>query len=152
MNRHLTDDQLIDRLYGVGDDAHDCADCAGRLRAMEQKRARLASAAPVSADFLAMQRRGIYSRLGERLHSRWNWAPATAAALCLAAAGVVAYSTSTYHGAARYPGTARASAPSVAVSHQDAAADAQLFSDVYAMEQSAEPRAAEPIHALIEEN
>jgi hypothetical protein len=38
------------------------------------------------------------------------------------------------------------------VSHADPAADAQLFSDVYAMEQSAEPRAAAPIHALIEEN
>ena len=146
MNRHLTNDELIDRLYGVGDHAHECAECAGRLKAMEQKRARLASASPVSADFLAAQRRGVYSRLGERPHSRWNWAPATAAALCLAAAGVVAYSTSMYHGAARV------SAPPIAVSHQDAAADAQLFSDVYAMEQSAEPRAAEPIHALIAEN
>jgi hypothetical protein len=38
------------------------------------------------------------------------------------------------------------------VLHTDAAADAQLFSDVYAMEQSSEPRAAAPIHALIEEN
>jgi hypothetical protein len=146
MSKHLTDDELIDRLYGVGDHAHDCSECAGRLGAMEQKRAQLAAALPVSADFLAAQRRGVYSRLGERLNARWNWAPATAAALCLAAAGVVAYSTSMYHG------PARVSAPSVAVSHPDAAADAQLFSDVYAMEQSAEPRAAEPIHALIEEN
>ena len=31
-------------------------------------------------------------------------------------------------------------------------ADAQLFSDVYSMEQSTEPRAAAPIHALFEEN
>jgi len=146
MSRHLTDDQLIDRLYGVGDHAHDCAECAGRLRAMEQKRAQLASPAPVSVDFLAAQRRGVYSRLGERPNSRWNWAPATAAALCLAAAGVVVYSTSMYHG------VSRVSAPSAAVSHHDAASDAQLFSDVYAMEQSTEPRAAEPIHALIEEN
>ncbi len=146
MNRHLTDDELIDRLYGVSRIAHECDECDARLRAMEQKRSELAAPAPVSADFLAAQRRGVYSRLGERLTSRWNWAPATAAALCLAAAGVVAYSTSMYRG------TGRGSATSVAVSRQDAAADAQLFSDVYAMEQSAEPRAAEPIHALIEEN
>ncbi len=146
MNRHLTDDELVDRLYGLGDHAHECAECDARLRAMEQRRVEIAAAAPVSGDFLAAQRRGIYSRLGQSPKLQLSWAPATVAALCLAVAGLVVLHTS-----------ARVSAPSGvvshAVSHTDAAAaDAQLFSDVYAMEQSSEPRAAAPIHALIEEN
>jgi hypothetical protein len=145
MNGHLTDDQLIDRLYGVGDSAHQCHECDGRLQAIQQKRAKLAWPAPVSADFLAAQRRAVYSRLGERPKSRLNWVPATAAALFLVAAGVVVSHTS-YHGRAPVSG------PSAVVSHADTTGDAQLFSDVYAMEQSAEPRAAAPIHALIEEN
>jgi hypothetical protein len=145
MNRHLTDDELIDRLYGLGDPAHECAQCDARLRSMEQRRAQVAVAAHVSGDFLAAQRRGIYSRLGQPLKSQWSWAPATVAALCLAVAGLVGLHTSS-----------RVPAPPGVVSHlvlhTDAAADAQLFSDVYAMEQSSEPRAAAPIHALIEEN
>jgi hypothetical protein len=153
MNGHLTDDQLIDRLYGVDDSAHQCTDCADRMRAMEQKRAEHRSPVPVSADFLAAGRRAVYSRLGEQPKSRMNWVPATAAALFLVAAGVVVSHTS-------YRSVAPVAGPSAtvshAVSHSDAAKsqemDAQLFSEVYAMEQSAEPRAAAPIHALIEEN
>ncbi len=34
----------------------------------------------------------------------------------------------------------------------DQASDAQLFSDIYALEQSSEPRAAAPVRALFEEN
>jgi hypothetical protein len=146
MNRHLSDDELIDRLYGLGDRVHECAQCDARLRAMEQRRIEIASATPVSGDFLAAQRRGIYSRLGQSPKSQLSWAPATVAALCLAVAGLVVLHTSP-----RVPAPSGVS--SHAVSHPDAAAaDAQLFSDVYAMEQSSEPRAAAPIHALIEEN
>ncbi len=153
MNRHLTDDQLIDRLYGVGDSAHQCDHCDGRLRALQEKRAEVASPAPVSGDFLAAQRRAVYSRLGEQPKSRLHWVPATAAALFLVAAGVVVSQTG-YHVA---PVSGPSGVMPHAVSRSDAAAksqdaDAQLFSDVYAMEQSAEPRAGAPIHALIEEN
>ena len=142
MNTHLTDDELIDRLYGVAAPAHECAECDARLRAMELRRAEVAVSAQASGDFLAAQRRSVYSRLGQGSTSHWSWAPATVAALCLAVAGIVVLHT---------PGRVPAPAPG-AVSHIDAAADAQLFSDVYAMEQSSEPRAAAPIHALIEEN
>jgi hypothetical protein len=151
MNRHLTgahltDDQLIDRLYGVGDAAHQCDQCDRRLRAMEQRRVEIAAAAPFSGDFLAAQRRGVYARLGQSPKVQLSWAPATVAALCLAIAGLVVL-----HTPARVP--APSSVVSQTVSHTEAAAaDAQLFSDVYAMEQSSEPQAAAPIHALIEEN
>jgi hypothetical protein len=142
MNTHLTDDELIDRLYGLGDPAHECAQCGARLRAMEQRRAEVAVSTPASGDFLAAQRRSVYSRLGQPSRSHWSWAPATVAALCLAVAGIMVL-----HTPGRVPAT-----PPGAVSHTDAVADAQLFSDVYAMEQSSEPRAAAPIHTLIEEN
>jgi hypothetical protein len=148
MNRretHLSDDELIDRLYGLGDAAHECPQCDRRLRAMEQRRVEIA-ATPVSGDFLAAQRRGIYSRLGQSPKLQLSWAPATVAALCLAVAGLFVLRTPA-------PVPAPSGVVSHAVSHSDAAAaDAQLFSDVYAMEQSSEPRAAAPIHALIEEN
>jgi hypothetical protein len=150
MNRHLSDahlsdDQLIDRLYGLGDAAHQCAECDRRLRGLEQRRGEIAVATPVSGDFLAAQRRGIYSRLGQRPTVQLSWAPATVAALCLAIAGLVVLRTPE-----RVP--VLSGVVSQAVSHTDAAGDAQLFSDVYAMEQSSEPLAAAPIHALIEEN
>jgi hypothetical protein len=145
MSRHLSDDELIDRLYGLGDSVHQCAECDRRLREMERRRAQIASSAPVSGDFLAAQRRGIYSRLGQQPRSRLSWAPATVGALCVAAAGLIAYHSGR-------PASAPMPVPAqYSASHSDAA-DAQLFSDVYAMEQSAEPRAAAPIHALIEEN
>ncbi len=151
MSTHLNDDELIARLYGVGENRHECAECAGRLRALEQHKANLAVPVDAPADFLAAQRRRIYARLGEKARrSALAWVPAMAAALCVAAGAFV------YHDWAPRPAAhpVRHSA-SVAPAHDaahDGTADAQLFSDVYAMEQSAEPRAAAPIHELIEEN
>jgi hypothetical protein len=136
MNRHLSDDELLGRVYGLADhDSHleNCAECASRWAAFRQRRRELAQPEPVSIQFLAAQRRAIYSRLGEPSHSRMKWAPAVAAA-CLLIIGLVVYR----------PGTA----PPV----RGDSGDAQLFSDVYSMEQSTEPQAAAPIHELFEDN
>jgi hypothetical protein len=149
MSRHLTDDELIDRLYGIGDGAPHCVECEARFQAMQRVRVEAGKAGEPAPDFLAAQRRAIYSRLGERAGegvSRMAWAPATVGALCLFAAGVFVY-----HAAMPVPAPVRAPATHIAAAHVDSD-DSQLFSDVYAMEQSSEPRAAEPIHALIEEN
>jgi anti-sigma factor RsiW len=140
MKEHLNKDQLLDRLYGIADgqdlrlwDLHleDCAECAQRLSEMREMQAALAANPDVSSDFLAAQRRKIYARMGEQPRANRAWAPALAAA-CLLAIGIVIY---------------RPAAPL----HTDSQ-DAQLFAEVYSMEQSTEPRAAEPIHALFEEN
>jgi len=138
MNRHLNSDELIGRLYGVTrteDDSHleNCGTCAARQSELEQKRAEMSAAGPaaVSDEFLAAQRRRIYSRLSEPPRSRMRWVPAFAAA-CLLAVGVLVYRPSP-------------------VQHPEAA-DAQLFSEVYSMAQSTEPLAAEPIHALLEDS
>jgi hypothetical protein len=133
MSGHLNDDQLIDRLYGLASDRHtdECSECAQRLRELRERKAELSATKPVANDFLFAQRRKIYARLGEQPHTGMRWAPALAAA-CLLAVGMLFYRP----------------AP---VPHPDAA-DAQLFADVYSMEESTEPRAAAPIHALFEDN
>ena len=134
MNRHLNNDELIERLYGVGrDDAHveNCRECAERLNELRARREKLAPAQEVSSEFLAAQRRKIYSRLGEERRTSRAWAPALAAASLLAI-GVFIYK------------------PAQPI-HTESA-DAELFADVYSMEQTTEPRAAAPIHALFEDN
>jgi hypothetical protein len=133
--KHLTSDELVDRLYGIGASEHleDCEDCSERFRQLREQRAMAAEPAPVSHEFLAAQRRNIYARMGERPQARMKWVPALAAAACLLVAGVLAHR----------PGTPVAK-PEVA--------DAQLFSDVYSMEQSMEPIAAQPIHAMFEQD
>jgi hypothetical protein len=138
MSPHLSDDQLLDRLYGIATDSHlqDCVPCAERFRQLERRRAELVEPTAVSAEFLAAQRRKIYSRLDEKPRMGLRWAPALAAAFVLAV-GLLVY---------RSPATAP-----VPASKADTG-DAQLFSEVYSMEQSTEPRGAAPIHALFEDN
>jgi len=135
MSNHLNDDQLLERLYGAEAYPHvdSCEQCSGRYRELESRRAELAAPVPVSAEFLANQRRRIVTRLDERPSMRLKWIPA------LAAASAVAIGLWIYRPVA---------AP---VAHVDAN-DEQLFADVYSMAQSTEPRAASPIHSLFEDN
>jgi hypothetical protein len=139
MNKHLTTDELVERLYGVDsgiahNETHldDCAECAERFRELSERRALAAEPPPASYEFLAAQRRSIYARMGERPQARMKWVPALAAAVCLLAAGVFVNRP------------AQVAKPEID--------DAQLFSDVYSMEQSMEPLAAKPIHAVFEQD
>jgi len=151
MNRHLTNDELVDRLYEVasevgGEEADQhlagCPDCVHRANEMRRVKSQATAPAPVSSDFLAAQRRAIYSRLGEQpranLGLRMAWAPA------LVAVALVAVGITTMH--------RPAPSPAAPVQSQTADADdAQLFADVYSMEQTLEPSVAAPIHKLFEE-
>ena len=143
---HLSEDILLDAVYGIADaeaEAHvnACPACAGRLSEWRQKRA-AAETGKVSSEFLAAQRREIYRRLsggpspGLLRSSRLRrlWAPAVAAA-CALALGLFVY----------HPGRDAKPAATVEVS------DAQLFGDVYSMEQSLEPSATAPVRALFQE-
>jgi hypothetical protein len=140
MNGHLKTDELLGRLYGldqgVDRDMHlaSCGDCHDRWEEMRRLKATFSSPEPVSTDFLAAQRRKIYARLGQEPRTRMTWAPALAAAALLAI-GIAVYRP----------------APAPAPLRPDAA-DAQLFADVYSMEQSVEPSVAAPIHSLFEDN
>ena len=146
MNPHATRDELVDHLYGIGRGGlephlRQCRECASRYRALERAWHRITSEAAfgpeASSEFLAAQRRAVYARLEERPGGQVPWAPALAAALLLAV-GLFFY----------YPlGHASRGAPPPAYAE---ISDEQLFSDVYSMEQSAEPLAAAPIHGLFE--
>lgn len=140
MKTHLTKDELVDLVYGVGTSGHldECRQCADRLEQLRERRAMAAEAPPVTHELLAAQRRSIYSRMGERPKARMRWAPALAAAACLIAVGVFSH----------HP--AEVAKPAAAVPQANIHVDAQLFTDVYSMEQSMEPIAAQPIHALFE--
>jgi hypothetical protein len=137
--KHLSDDQLMDRIYGIGqdDNAHltECAECSTRLQTFERRRRESIPVPAVSSDFLAAQRRGIYARTGERTPVRLKWAPAALAA-CLLAVVMLAHRPAAAPPPAAHPDTV----------------DAQLFSEVYSMEESTEPRAASPLHELFEDN
>ena len=138
MKNHLTTDELVDRLYGVAEPGHldNCAECSERFRKLRELHATAAASLPESHDFLAAQRRNIYARMGERPQTRMKWVPALAAAAFLVAVGMFAYHPSEI--------------PSYVAKPQ--IDDAQLFSDVYSMEQSMEPVAAKPIHAIFEQD
>jgi hypothetical protein len=141
---HLNDQELLDRLYGLaepGNHLTSCPDCSTRWEEMRARKAQLAAAPEVSADFLAAQRRAIYARLGERPRSNYRWASAVAAAGLIV--GVFFVNRPVI---APQPDTKTQihSTPSDA-------ADAQLFAEVYSMRDSTESRAAAPIRALFEE-
>jgi anti-sigma-K factor RskA len=149
MNRphHLSDDELISLLYGLGDtDGHlaRCPECAERWNAMHRAlgivRTKSARAAVMSEYRLAAQRQQIRERLGNsssRFHSL-SWIPAAAAAALLA----IALFLQQHHRVISTP---------IAAAVVTTEGDAALFTDVYSMEQDVEPRAAAPIRALFQE-
>ena len=134
LSNHLSNDELVNLVYGVGTRGHldDCRECAERFAQLRERKAMAAEALPVSVEFLAAQRRNIYARMGERPQARMKWVPALAAAACLIAVGVFSHH------------------PAEVAKPDETHVDAQLFADVYSMEQSMEPIAAQPIHALFE--
>jgi hypothetical protein len=150
MNRpHLSDDELIQLLYGLGD-AEDhlagCAECGERWSEMQRAlgRTRTESASEIGARMLAVQRQQVLERLerptfgthGPGSHS-WRWIPA--AAVALLALGLFL---------SRSPFELKP--PSLPQASVNTDADAELFTDVYSMERDVEPRAAAPIHSLFQ--
>jgi hypothetical protein len=135
MKKHLTTDELVDKLYGVGADGHlnECKECSERFGQLRERREMVTQPLEASYEFLAAQRRDIYARMGEKPQARMKWVPALAAAAFLVAAGVFVH----------HP-AAQVAKPEVV--------DPQLFADVYSMEQSMEPLAAKPIHALFDQD
>jgi hypothetical protein len=149
MNRpHLSDDELIALLYGLGDaEGHlaQCPECGDRWnamhRAMGMTRAESARILEIGGRRLAAQRQEILQRLenprsGLRASS---WIPAATVAALLAAAMFVQQHS-------KVPPAAPPAEAAV-----NAETDGELFTDVYSMEQDVEPRAAAPIRALFQE-
>jgi hypothetical protein len=150
MNRpqHLSDDELIGLLYGLGDgDGHltHCSECGERWsemhKALGMARAESSTAAELSGRRLAIQRQQILQRLEQpdSVSLGWRWVPVATAASLLVAAMF-------FHERSAVP--QHSPAASAAVNTET---DAQLFTDVYSMEQDVEPKAAAPIRALFQE-
>jgi hypothetical protein len=149
MNRpHLSDDELIALLYGLGDAeghlAH-CPECGERWNAMHRAlgmaRAESAPILEIGGRRLAAQRQQILERLenppsGLRVS---GWIPAATVAALLAVAMFLQQHSQI--------------APAVPPAKEavNAETDGELFTDVYSMEQDVEPRAAAPIRALFQE-
>jgi len=143
-HEHLNEDALLDAVYGIAaSDAEThlrrCPDCAQRLNEWHEKRAATAAKIEISGEFLAAQRRKIYERIERPSRRRWLWAPGLAAA-CALAVGVFVYRPVLQH-----------SAPQAQPADRAEISDAQLFGDIYSLEQVVEPAAAAPARALFEE-
>lgn len=140
MNRHWTDDDLLNALYGIGpEDGHlkECAECRGRWSELHARRSDLTKAPDLSSDFLAAQRRSIYRKLDRAPRRMVQIAPAFVALLMLVI-GLFLVRPS--------------GSPSTPASTEPGISDAQLYSDISSMMQNPEPEAGKPIHALFETN
>ncbi len=159
-HEHLSDDVLLDALYGlteIGSAVRECPSCAARWTEMNQQRAKLAEAvdasSDVSSDFLAAQRREIYERLSKPEPRGWRGvflAPrwAALAAACILVIGLFWFQAPKTASFVAGGGVGGRAEPGTEVS------DTQLFADVseiYSLEESFEPAAAAPIRALFEE-
>ena len=132
--KHWNENDFKEWLYGLRDEDHrleECPECRGEMERLRMARARITEQPEVSQDFLAAQRRNIYRRLHEPRH---NWA-ALRWALPVAMVLVMVFGLSLQRD--------RRSAANIS--------DEQLFSDLTAMEQSAEPKAIAPMHKLFEQ-
>jgi hypothetical protein len=133
--KHWTENDFQNWLYGLKDrDQHvaECADCRAELGRLQVERRRVTEEPEVSADFLAAQRRSIYNRLEQgpvRNWAAWRWVLSTAMLLAI----VFGLTIPRWH----------KTAPPIS--------DDQLFRDLSAMEQSAEPKAIAPMHNLFEQ-
>jgi hypothetical protein len=143
-SRHLSETELVDRLYGLIEEPEhlrQCATCSERWENLRERKAHLTAEPAVSAEFLAAQRARIRARLEQPVRWGYRWASAAAAA-CLVVAGLSVYPpTPTKPVAPHEAQTGGPVDPS----------DAQLFAEVVSIEDTMEPRAAAPIHALFEE-
>lgn len=139
MSRHWTLDELTDRLYGIRDeDEHltSCRECSEQLKHLNLQRAANAAAPEIGPAVLAAQRAAVLDRAGLGGVRMPRWIPALTAVAAILAVAVFAHR------------------PAPVAPPQDESAvtsDAQLFSDIYNIEESAEPLAAAPIHALFQE-
>jgi len=147
---HWTSDQLLDKLYGISDaepaaETHlkDCPDCSARWDRLTMQRSAVLQTPQVSDEFLAAQRRKIYSRMEEKpvwwhsLVSQKGFA-ASAAAVLLIVGGLAFFRT----------GTTPVAKP---VAQQQEVSDSQFFAEMSRIEQSAMPQAVSPIKALFVE-
>ena len=146
---HLSQDQLIDVLYGVAASEQHldaCAECQARLAMLGHRREQSAKAADLPANFYHQQRRRILDRLSQPARPSLSpvWVPAAVAALM--AVGLML----------SRPVTAPKPRPHVSTTAEVREAsfeecDNGWFEDTYTEMQVSEPRAFTPMRSLFAE-
>jgi len=154
-HEHLSNDVLIDGLYGVAavDIAgcvRECPACAARWEELRERRAAMLAPLEVGADLLAAQRKSVYRRIEhptvlEKASAWMGPLVAGAAAACVLAVGVMVHGWQVNSAAPSLPASA-----GTAIVLPAGMTDTQLYSDVYALEQSFEPSTASSIGVLFE--
>lgn len=140
--KHWSEDELLDRLYGVGpDDDHlrICAECDGRLQALAARRRVVVSNEESTVDpaLLLRQRVAVMERIERPGSSLVSWRAATAFTCAIAIILIFAV---------YQPQRSKS------VVTQRASSDAQFFSEIYSEMEQIEPRAAKPMRRLFEEH
>ncbi len=136
-SRHWDDHELIERLYGLGPvDGHldECEHCAGRMSALVSAREQVLAPPSVSEELMTRQRLAIRRSL-ETPGGNYRWIPYGSA---VAIAAVLLLAVLLYR-------------PAPAPKVSGPLSDAEFFAEVYSLARSSEPVAAEPMHALFEE-
>ncbi len=84
---HWTEDELLDRLYGLAGDGDEaaCPACRTRWEELMRRRERLGEPPTLPAAFLAAQRRAIWERIEQRPRV-WRWRLVPVLPVLLAAA------------------------------------------------------------------
>jgi hypothetical protein len=137
MSNHWSEENFLDRLYGVGpEDSHleECEQCRRRWLELLTRRGEVLAPAAVPEEFLAAQRREVYRRLETETGHGWGsrFAPALAAVSVVVLGLLLSRPTPKPQ-------------PTLAVS------DSQFFSEIYSMVNSSEPEVVAPIHGLFED-
>lgn len=136
MNQHLSDDQLLDSIYGLaeaGTHLDECHDCQARWERMQTRREQTLLPEP-RAGLFHRQRREMQVRMSEPPRSHAVWVPATVALALMA--GVLMTQTS----------------PPVKVQRAETGIiEAGWFEDTYSATQQLEPIAAYPVRGLFVE-
>jgi hypothetical protein len=139
MSEHWSDEDLIDKLYGIGpDDAHlsECTECRARWLQFEARREEVLRPVEVAPELLGKQRKAIRNRIhgtGPAQSRRLAPALATMAVLVL---GVM---------------LSQPSPEPPTIAQNQANGDTEFFTEIYTMVESPTPWAAEPIDGLFEE-
>lgn len=141
MNSHLSEEQLIQHVYGIGladEHLNACPECRARLDALEERRALSTQVSEPEPAFYVRQRQAVMERLQQR-QGWWNWRGASAVATCtVLAVGLYLYSP-------------WKQADPVAVERAERAEmlrDAKLFEEALDLSK-AEPAAAAPVSELL---
>jgi hypothetical protein len=137
---HWTDDEILEALYGLRpEDAHlrNCMDCHERWQNAVEQRRWVAKGQTVPVELLIAQRSRIYDRVESR-----GFGLGVRLSPALAAVAVVVMGLFV---------SAPQPKADPAVSPMSAKSDAQFFSEISSMVDSAEPRAAAPIRNLFQE-